>query len=156
MNNEKLKIFSTKIEYINASPTKQNSHFYSSGDIAVKMSVLFSVKNIIHTMTFTLVTTGELEFYDISNKEHINQVRINEICKNDEDIFNILYDETKYTCIYGNWYELTVSLDGTEFEYLDIVIEISELEKIIKNENSILEWYEYVLKDIEEENQNAS
>lgn len=148
------KVISKEIEYLfGATEDRTDSLFYYSGQPVVELRALFMVDKEIHSLSLILISYGEVKIWDKEAKDRIDQSEIIFNIKNDEELYERIYRNNNIEIVLGNGLYITYQLDDKESVEIDSdCYEVEDLKAILKNDNSILNWYEWILKE-EEKNE---
>lgn len=146
------KVISKKIEYLfGAREDRTDSLFYYSGQPVAELRTLFMVDKEIHSLSLTLVAYGEVKIWDKEIKEYIDQSEIIFHIKNDEELYERIYRNKNVEIVLGNGLYMTYQLDDKESVEIDSdCYEVEDLKDILKNDNSILNWYKWILEALDE------
>lgn len=85
------------------------------------------------------------------NDNYIDQSEIIFHIKNDEELYERIYRNKNVEIVLGNGLYMTYQLDDKESVEIDSdCYEVEDLKDILKNDNSILNWYKWILEALDE------
>lgn len=142
------KVIRKEIEYLfGATENRTDSLFYYSGQPVAELRTLFMVDKEIHSLSLTLVAYGEVKIWDKEIKEYIDQSEIIFHITNDEELYERIYRNENVEIVLGNG----LYIDDKESVEIDSdCYEVEDLKAILKNDNSILNWYKWILEALDE------
>lgn len=146
------KVISKEIEYLfGATENRTDSLFYYSGQPVAELRTLFMNDKEIHSLSLILVAYGKVKIWDKEIKEYIDQSEIIFHIKNDEELYERIYRNKNVEIVLGNGLYITYQLDDKESVEIDNdCYEVEDLKDILKNDNNILNWYKWILEEIDE------